>query len=906
MQVKSNLDNYPEEYNILPCKIILLENGKKDMKFLFPWEKYQHEKYPRDSLSKYNNSDFFVVCGQISNNLVVLDFDIDKTKEVNSEELYGKIIEIEPRFKEALTIRTQSGGPHVHVEVESMDCYNMLNRNKDIPCKLDEIDHIDVQGEGKIAIIYPSQKYEIINQEKPLKITNSEFFEILSKFTKKEEKTLETPKKDKKVTKSTKQKPEKDSKNIRSPFKEIISKELKVLDLCDETGQPEHLYWKGLIFEYFHRGRYTIDEILDLLEGVDHFDREKTLKQLSYKKHHPEGSYIKDEIEVKNQPFSEITLQKMFPNYDPNQERKKLWEMYEIQTGKQATYPGKDGARFSTKDYVRWEAKRKGDMSDETVKRQEEQIAEELIDGFDLLVLDDTKQILVRKNVAYLLETRDFDDELKRKIFRIESGSYSNEKWDILAMIKDDKRVRIKRDEFCTDIYFIPYKNGVYDFKTDCFLKVNQVKSLKFFYEISYDYKEDKEYKCNNFKKLLVQWIDEKTTPYHRKGNRKVLLNDHFEALGLTMSMNTGFKKHFILLGDTDGGKTQHRQIRISFYDKWSMSATTLQRIGKNQFGTDNLQFKVCLDVDELPASVIFNIGPVKNLLGGGGKMQGELKGGKKFDFDPYVKGWFNANYPPELKNPNDKALYNRFIFFLFPNVFTQDNESYKNQISKDIINDPDEMQGILHEAIKGYKRVLERKGLRKELSKNTRHIWLMGSDPLYKFLYNYTNKDTSYHGKITTEDFLEKFAIYGKEVWSPQKIYLRLNQYGIAKYMSDKVQKLRGVQWKKGVWDDEENNDSSEVKKEIIKIEQTIMDQHMHKVSFTPEEKEILQNVRDDLKQLGVSKEINQLFVSSGAQSEGLSFDEFRTLVSKDLALKFMKYEDGLEYVELIKEGDF
>lgn len=448
-----------------------------------------------------------------------------------------------------------------------------------------------------------------------------------------------------------------------------------------------------------------------------------------------------------------------------------------------------------------------------TIKREEELIAEEMINEFDLKVLEDTKQIIVRENVAYFLEMQDFDNILKVKIERIDRGSYRNIKNDITAMIKDDKKVRIKRSDFCNRDDVIPFQNGIYNFNTNSFLLKEEINNIKpFFYEISHDYKNDKIYNCPHFKKLLSQWIYKKININNKIFYipKKVLISDIFEAIGLTMTMNTGFKKHFIPLGNTDSGKTQFGNTRNELFDIKNMAGTTLQRIGKNEFGTDNLQFKVCLAVDELPENVIKQTGIIKDLLGGGNLIQGEIKGGKKFLFTPYIKAWFNANYPPKLKNPNDHAFFNRFIFIPFLNNFKRGSIECITHVWKNIIQNPDEMQGIIHEAIKGYNRLLRRNGFRKRLSQNTRHIWLYYSDQMYKFLFDYAEKDNSYHGKITAEEFKENFTIEMQVAWSPQQIYKRLAQYGIIKYMSNKVQKLRGIKWKKGIWDDENNNKDS------------------------------------------------------------------------------------------------
>lgn len=503
----------------------------------------------------------------------------------------------------------------------------------------------------------------------------------------------------------------------------------------------------------------------------------------------------KDDIICKNRVKDFLAKENLLPKKDFDT----IWKQYEIS--------------LKNKD--------KPKKENDTLKRQEEEIEEEILNEFDIKVLDDTKQILIRENVGYFYELQKFDITLKNKIEKIDKGSYRSIKNDIIAMIQDNQKTRILRKDFCTDDHIIPFKNGICDFRKNCFIPKEKIENMIFFYEIPYEYKNDKVYDCQKFKKLLTQWIYKKikfkeNTLYIPK---ILLIRDIFEAMGLSMTMNTGFKKHFIPFGETDSGKTQFGNIKNNLFDTRNVAGTTLQRIGKNEFGLDNLQFMIHLTVDDLPYGIIYETGTVKDLLGGGNLIQGELKGGKKFLFTSYIKAWFNANKPPKLKDPNDDAFFNRFIFLPFLNRYEQGKKDYILNIWKQIVNDPEEMQGIIHECLKGYNRLLKRGRFRKRLSKNTRHIWLYYSDPLYKFLFDYTEKDKSYHGTITAEEFKEKFAVEMLVSYSPQELYKRLSKYGIVKYKGDKVQMIRGIKWKENI-KKKEIKKPEEVQKKIIEFD--------------------------------------------------------------------------------------
>ncbi len=304
---------YPKSYNILPCKITILKDGKKDIQFPHKWKEYENKCYPRDLLNG-SLEDRFVICGKISN-LIVLDFDIKKGENIDYEELYDEIVKFYPPFKRALTIRTQSGGLHFHIEPESMKCYEDLERNKDLECKLDLIDHFDIQGERKIAFIYPSKKYKIINQKPPLKLSNEEFSDLVRRFKRKSVKKQKTEVK-KKISSGTNI--EKKILLMAKEFQDILKGKIEIESYAKEHGKKEFIYWKFLFREANKKSELEPEDLKKKLEeNQPAFDWDTTLQQLI---HHP----------ITEKPMTNKMRKEYFPDYYVKKTKADLYDAYEI------------------------------------------------------------------------------------------------------------------------------------------------------------------------------------------------------------------------------------------------------------------------------------------------------------------------------------------------------------------------------------------------------------------------------------------------------------------------------------------------------------------------------------------------------------------------------------------------
>lgn len=163
MEMKNIVEFYLSEgLNIIPIKF-------REKTPLVEWTKYQREKATEDEIKKWFSGDvginIAVVCGRISENLVVVDFDEPKAYK----KLFSGI------DRETLVVKT-SRGLHVYFKTD----YPVHSFKVDIP----SLGRIDLKGEGGYVLappsIHPSGKaYEFISQM-PIKHWEGDFkFEFL-------------------------------------------------------------------------------------------------------------------------------------------------------------------------------------------------------------------------------------------------------------------------------------------------------------------------------------------------------------------------------------------------------------------------------------------------------------------------------------------------------------------------------------------------------------------------------------------------------------------------------------------------------------------------------------------------------------------------------------------------------
>ena len=132
---------------VIPC-------NAKDKHPLYSWKKYQQTIITRTQLNALlqNNFDAIcIICGKISGNFEVIDFD---NKGEYFSKWFERVVEADPKLAEKLVIEsTQSGGVHV-----AYRCVSEVDRNLKLAKKKGKI-LIETRGEGGLVLVAPSKGY---------------------------------------------------------------------------------------------------------------------------------------------------------------------------------------------------------------------------------------------------------------------------------------------------------------------------------------------------------------------------------------------------------------------------------------------------------------------------------------------------------------------------------------------------------------------------------------------------------------------------------------------------------------------------------------------------------------------------------------------------------------------------
>ena len=362
----------------------------------------------------------------------------------------------------------------------------------------------------------------------------------------------------------------------------------------------------------------------------------------------------------------------------------------------------------------------------------------------------DNRQIMIRHGNVYKQDIISLRKKVSEACEPYKIG-YRGLRDDVLEKFKDMNL--FDRKNFCYDQYLINFKNGYYDIGQDKFISTkenNKQETPKlFFYEIPHNYDEKFKGDCIEFKKALSMWLGSNST---------VTSDDMFEFIGYSMSMGVGQKKAFMIFGETNTGKTQFREVVVYLIGSENVSETSLHRMGEDKFGLQEIPWKILNYFDDLSDKVISDVSFFKVVVGGTSSVTVEEKGVKPYKVVNTLKLWFNTNRIPKTKSNEDSSFFERWALVPFKTQFSFNRKNRNENFYMGIIKDKNEVQGIIHEAIKGLRRLYERGHFRTEIFVNTEEMWKKYSDPLYDFLNTYTEASALSNMGIDRTDFFKSY----------------------------------------------------------------------------------------------------------------------------------------------------
>ncbi len=627
------------------------------------------KKYPTEDLGE--NINYAVICGDISNKLVVIDLDYSGGNRY-LDVIYPKFNEELNQLANTYTEHSPAGSHifyyikdgitpkrKIYDNTKKEDVVKTLKRT--VKTNFDGIlKGCDILGEGGYCIVAPS-KIDKKEYKKGLTfrvktISLEEFGKVKNFFI------LTRP-----ITTT-----------IREPFKDILSGKIEIESYSVKHGTDEHIYWKFLFREVFHRLELKPHNIYTyLMMNQPAFDPDETERQLKY---HP----------YTDVPLTTAKMVQYFPDY---------------------TFESKQNAKgmnVKIPNYII--------------------IADYLMDKYDIITMSDSEEMMIRTGNIYSPDLTGFYRDMVLEI----------EKYGLtISRIKANIEQRIKaltyfdRKNLCFDDWLVNFRNGYYDVIEEKFTTNDDNHDKLFCYEIPHDYDIEFKGSCPKFKRVLRQWLGDENI---------ITISDIFEMIGYTMTMNTDMKMAFYIFGPPHTGKTQFQSILESVIGHDNRADVSLQRMSKNEFGSHGLQFKILNMVGDMSSLNPKDVSMFKTLTGGDIWVRAEIKGGKHYQFRNIVKIWYNGNMLT-IMNDEDAAFFERWILIHFKNKFLMYSKDTIKNIAKTIYSDEHEIQGIIHESIKALKVLKERQYFRRKIIKNTKHLWQYNSEPLYAFLTDYCKK---------------------------------------------------------------------------------------------------------------------------------------------------------------------
>ena len=260
--------------------------------------------------------------------------------------------------------------------------------------------------------------------------------------------------------------------------------------------------------------------------------------------------------------------------------------------------------------------------------------------------------------------------------------------------------------------------------------------------------------------KLQWDFIKEKDCPKIKKYLSEVLASEDIDTLqefiGYCVYRKLPFKKAAILKGDKNTGKTTTINLVIEFIGEENTSSVSLHKIVYDKFAAAGLYGKLLNFYDDLSLKDIKDTGNFK-IATGGGYVSAERKFGDQFKFLGITKHLFATNKFQAVIDADDLAYYERWLIFIFENVFEGKNAD-RNILEK--LTTKEEMSGLLNWALEGLKRLLQNGSFsHTKTAEENRAVMEKNSNSISAFIQDcMIEKDGNW---IATADLYESYCQY-------------------------------------------------------------------------------------------------------------------------------------------------
>jgi len=414
---------------------------------------------------------------------------------------------------------------------------------------------------------------------------------------------------------------------------------------------------------------------------------------------------------------------------------------------------------------------------------------------FNFITTDDNKEIYYYKSGRY----HNGGDKIIRQISQefMEDQTTTHYKNEVEDYIRDNKYINRSRT-FTVPTNLINVKNGVIDLKTNELQPHNP--HYYFLNELPVEFNEKAD--CPKIKKFISEVVYERDIPVLQ------------EFIGYCLYRRYNIHKSFMFLGDGKNGKSTFITMLTKFLGLENVTNKELHDLIYNRFATASLYGKLLNASADISDEALERTGKFKELTGED-MVDAEVKFKDSFSFVNYSKMLFSANKLPAAKD-DSYAFYRRWILISFPNTFVG-KKCDPNLIEK--ITTKEEFSGLLNWALEGLTRLLKQGDFSYNLSvEEVMERYKNLSDPEYAYVQEFLKSDSN--NFIIKDELFEHYSRWCKKNKLPvtpkniltQKLSHHLPEIRLKRIRlyGDRVNVYDNISWQDGIKsiDDDENTD--------------------------------------------------------------------------------------------------
>jgi len=182
-----------------------------------------------------------------------------------------------------------------------------------------------------------------------------------------------------------------------------------------------------------------------------------------------------------------------------------------------------------------------------------------------------------------------------------------------------------------------------------------------------------------------------------------------WQIIAWLMRPDVSIQKAILLLGEGGNGKSTFLTGVTTFLGRSNVAAVSLHRLESDRFSVARLMGKLANICPDLPSSHLVGTSIFKALTGGD-TLLAERKYHDSFEFEPFVRLVFSANYVPQSSD-SSHAFFRRWLVVPFNRTF-EEGDAIPRPLMDARLASPGELSGVLNKALQAIGQLQEQGGL--------------------------------------------------------------------------------------------------------------------------------------------------------------------------------------------------